>query len=133
VQAVIEYVNQPGDDIDWSNTLLIVTSDHANSYMRLNEAKPLRAGELPAQIGAGSCGYGGPACTYPDGEVSYATTNHTNELVRLYAVGAGRQIFRQYEGDWYPGSRILDNTQIFHVMMEAAGLSVPSPLTVTTK
>ena len=52
VKAVIDFVNQPGDDMDWTNTLLIVTSDHSNSYMR-NQVK-LGAGDLPKQIGVGS-------------------------------------------------------------------------------
>jgi alkaline phosphatase len=55
VQAVIDFVNQPGDKMNWSNTLFIVTSDHSNSYMR-NQAV-LGAGDLPAQQGLGSCGY----------------------------------------------------------------------------
>jgi alkaline phosphatase len=128
VQAIIDYINRPGDGMDWNNTLLIVTADHSNSHMR-NKVK-LGAGELPKQIGMGSCGYGGPACTYPDGEVTYGSTNHTNELVRIYALGRGVSKFHKYEGNWYPGTRILDNTHIFHVMMEAAGEPVRSPLHV---
>ncbi len=128
VQAVIDFVNQPGDNIDWSNTLLIVTSDHSNSYMR-NQVK-LTAGDLPAQDGVGSCGYGGPACTYPGGEVTYGSTSHTNELTRVYAMGAGTTKFGKYEGRWYPGTRIIDNTQLFHIMMEASGSQMDSPLTV---
>ena len=128
VQAVIDFVNQPGDDMDWNNTLLIVTADHSNSYTR-NKVK-LSAGDLPDQNGIGSCGYGGAACTYPKGEVTYGSTGHTNELVRLYAFGAGIMKFHKYEGDWYPGTRILDNTQLFHVMMEAAGSPMPSPLSL---
>jgi alkaline phosphatase len=128
VQAVIDYVNQDGDDVDWSNTLLIVTADHSNSYMR-NQSE-MGAGDLPDQIGVGSCGYGGSSCTYPDGEVTYASTGHTNELVRLYATGTGIKKFHKYEGKWYPGTRILDNTQLFHMMMEAAGEPMPSPLKV---
>lgn len=124
VQAVIDFVNQPDDEIDWGNTLLIVTADHSNSYMR--NQKDMPAGDLPKQDGA--CSYGGPACKYPDGEVTYGSTNHTNELVRLYAFGAGTLNFIKYEGKWYPGTRILDNTQLFHVMMEAAGEPVASPL-----
>lgn len=120
VQAAIDFVNQPGDSIDWNNTLLIVTADHANSYMRL--VTPLRAGDLPFQVVVGSYGSGGPAFTYPNGEVSYKSTHHTNELVRLYAIGTGNQLFRKYEGTWYPDTRIIDNTQIFRVMKEAAGL-----------
>ncbi len=118
VQVVIDFVNQPDDDIDWSNTLLIVHSDHSNSYMR-NQVR-LGAGELPIQ--------NGPPYVYPEGEVTYGSTNHTNELTRLYAKGANIHKFKKYEGKWYPGTRILDNTQIFHMMMEAAGVAMDSPL-----
>ena len=123
VRTAMDWVNQPDDDITWCNTLLVVTSDHGNSYMRIQ--KPLAAGDLPKQVGVGSCGYGGPACTYPDGEVTYGTTTHTNELVRLYAVGQNANLFRRHEGQWYRRTRILDNTQIFHVMSAAAGLEMP--------
>jgi len=37
---------------------------------------------------------------------------------------------QKYEGKWYPGTRIPDNTQLFHLMMEAAGVPQPSPLTI---
>ncbi len=126
VQAVIDFINHPDDEIDWDNTLLIVTSDHSNSYMRNIAVR--KAGDLPKQLGIGSCGYGGPACTYPDGDVTYGSTGHTNELVRLYAMGSGVGKFERFEGKWYPGTRIIDNTQMFHMMMEAAGLRTPSPL-----
>ncbi len=128
VQAAIDFVNQDGDDMDWTNTLLIITSDHGNSYMR--KKSEMGAGDLPGQIGVGSCGYGGSPCTYPDGEVTYGSTDHTNELVRLYAKGAGLMKFHKYEGRWYPGTRILDNTQLFHMMMDAAGEPMASPLKV---
>ncbi len=100
VQAVIEFVKRPGDDIHWGNTLLIVTSDHANSYMRLR--KELGIGDLPSQIYKPQ-GYKCPpgffcgSYVYPDGEVSYSTEKHTNELVRLYSLGSGIHLFRQYE------------------------------------
>jgi alkaline phosphatase len=119
VQAVINFVNQPDDDMDWSNTLLIIHSDHSNSYMR-NQAK-LGAGELPVQNGS-------PPYVYPGGEVTYGSTNHTNELTRLYAMGAKIHKFKKYEGKWYPGTQILDNAQLFHMMMEAAGIPMDSPL-----
>jgi alkaline phosphatase len=124
VRAAIDWVNQPEDGVDWCNTLLVVTADHANSYMRIQ--KPLGAGDLPRQAGVGSCGYGGPVCTYPDAEVTYGSAGHTNELVRLYAVGQNASLFRRYEGRWYKGTRLLDNTQIFHVMSAATGLELPS-------
>ncbi len=131
VQAVIDFVNQPNDGIDWSNTLLIVTSDHSNGYMR--NKMEISPGELPVQIGVGSCGYGGPPCAYPNGEVTYGSTNHTNELTRIYAMGAWASNFKRYEGVWYPCTRIIDNTHIFHVMVEAAGLPQDSPLKIITE
>lgn len=125
VEAAIAFINQPGDGIDWSNTLLMVTSDHSNSYMRLNEE--MMAGDLPAQ--EGPCESGGPACTYPEGEVSYAATDHTNELTVLYVQGALKvSEFKKNEGRWYPCSRIIDNTQLYHIMAEAAGAPQASSL-----
>ena len=123
VRAATDWVDQPGDAIDWCNTLMIVTSDHSNSYMRFK--KDLGPGVLPEQVGVGSCGYGGPACTYPGGEVTYGSTGHTNELVRLYAVGQNASLFRRYEGRFYRRTRLLDNTQIYDVMSAATGLEFP--------
>ena len=123
VRAAMDWVDQPGDAVDWCNTLMIVTADHSNSYTRFN--KWPGPGDLPRQDG--TCSYGGPACTYPDKEVTYGSTSHTNELVRLYAVGQNASLFRRHEGRWYRGTRILDNTQIFDVMSAATGLEFPFP------
>lgn len=112
VAAAIEFVERPGDDIDWTNTLLIVTADHATGGLRLNDAMPLGQGDLPLQVGS----------SYPDGDVAYNTGGHTNELVTLYAIGSGLDLFALYEGARYPGARILDNTEVFLVMARAAGL-----------
>lgn len=120
VAAIVAWVDRPGDDIDWSNTLLIVTADHANGYLRLE--KPLGPGQLPVQETGGRNAYGAATFTYPGGEVSYGATNHTNELVTIYAIGAGSELLRQYEGRWWPGARIADNTQINAVMRAATGL-----------
>lgn len=124
VRTAIAYIEQPGDGIDWSNTLLIVTADHGNSLMRF--VKHLDRGELPRQINAA----GMPCYTdycgkylYPGNEVHYGSSGHTNELVRLYAMGSGIGLFEKYNGSWYPGTKILDNTQIFHVIIEAVGLN----------
>lgn len=113
VKAAVEFVEQPGDDIDWSNTLIMVTSDHGNSYMRLNDAKPLAAGDLPTQTTAGG------TVSYPDGEVTYGSGSHTNELVTLYARGAGLDVLRSFEGRWYPGTDIIDNTHLYKAVREA--------------
>ena len=108
VKVAIEFVDQPGDDIDWSNTMILLTSDHSNSYMRLSETKPLGKGDLPTQ----------PGTVYPDGEVTYGSGGHTNELVSLYAVGGCLDTLRSFEGKWYPGTSIIDNTHIFKTMKQ---------------
>ncbi|MFB3854697.1 MAG: alkaline phosphatase [Vicinamibacterales bacterium] len=125
VRAAAAFVDREGDDVTWQNTLVIVTADHANSYMRLDPGKRLGAGDLPAQEGAGK------GVKYPGGEVSYGWRGHTNELVTLAARGAGAGFFAQYEGSWYPCTRILDNTQVFSVLAEAGRLAARSPLRPT--
>ena len=122
IKAAVAFVNQSGDDMDWSNTLLISTSDHSNSYLR-NRAR-LPAGDLPRQDQAGSTN------TYDPKEVTYGSGSHTNELTRLYAKGAGSRLFKRYEKLWYPNAQILDNTHIYHVMRDAAGIPIASPLTL---
>lgn len=135
VQAVVDRVNQPGDDMTWDNTLLIVTADHSNNYLR-NKTR-LGAGMLPKQevMTAAPVANGIESrChnhyCYPGGEVTFASGTHTNELTRIYARGAGTREFGKYEGKWYPGTRIIDNTHLFQVMMEAAGVPQTSPLTI---
>ena len=64
---------------------------------------------------------------YPDGEVSYATSAHTNELVPLSVRGATRGRFGAAAGRWY-GGRILDNTQIYDALVEALRLPVDKRL-----
>ena len=91
--------------------------------MRLT--RRLGSGHLPTQ--QDGCGLGGAPC-YPDGDVSYGTRKHTNELVRLYAIGQGAELFRQYEADWYPCTRILDNTRIFYLLAASAGVPQGAPL-----
>jgi len=65
---------------------------------------------------------------YPDGEVAYGfdgkgVNAHTNEPVTVYARGAGSFLFRNFEGVWYPGTKLLDNSHVFRVMLTALGLN----------
>ena len=111
VRAVTNFVDQSGDNVDWSNTLVIVTADHSNGYMRL--VQNLGAGNLPTQVSASGW-------TYPNGDVTYQTTGHTNELVTLQARGAGANLFAGKAGTLYPGTQIVDNTQVYQVIAAAA-------------
>ena len=124
VKSVEAFVDQPGDSIDWNNTVVIVTSDHGNSYMRINPAKSLQKGQLPQQD-ANTTAAGGytPGFVYPNGEVTYASPNHTNELTRVYAKGAGTSLLTSAEGSWYAGTNIIDNTQIFKTFLSLLGLT----------
>lgn len=120
VKAIESFVDNSGGKLTWDNTMIIVTSDHGNSYMRLK--KDLAKGKLPTQTPSGS------TFTYDPTEVTYGfaengMNSHTNELVTLYAKGAGSSLFSGYEGSWYPGTRIVDNTQIYRVMMNALGIT----------
>jgi len=138
VRAALAFVDRPGDTVDWTNTVLLVTADHATGGLMLD--RPLGAGDLPAQTeriaqakggergeapnGAAikAPGYVSPF-VYPDGEVSYGTAGHTNELIDLAVTGAAARQFLRYRGTWYPGL-IVDNTQINAALHRA--LHLPS-------
>jgi alkaline phosphatase len=127
VKAVESYIdNKTNPNVTWDNTLVIVTSDHGNSYMRLQ--KDLPKGTLPAQTQINSPLKGSFDYSYdPSSGVTFGfdgkgMDSHTNELVTLYARGANANSFYAYEGLWYPGTRIVDNTQMFNAMMVALGL-----------
>ncbi len=113
VKRIVGFVDE-SRSMNWTNTLLIVTADHANSYMRNLVA--LGKGRLPAMEGVDQ------ARVYPGGEVSYGSVGHTNELVTISAKGAAANLFKRYEAEGRPGTRILDNTRINKVMIEAIGL-----------
>jgi len=142
VRAAIAFVDQPGDDIDWTNTVLVVTADHSTGGLRLNPSKPLGAGALPRQFPrpkqapesgaeeAEAVPLAKPAprgaafkspFIYPDGEVSYSTIGHTNELVTLAVYGPAARLFLVFQGAWYPGP-IIDNTEVNAAMRKALGL-----------
>jgi alkaline phosphatase len=107
VRGVVAFVDRPDDEVDWTNTTLIVTADHANSYMRF--VRPLYSGDLPRQ----------EASTYPDGEITYGTGSHTSELVTVYARGLAAAKLHDYE-TLYPGLGIIDDTSIYRVTLDAA-------------
>jgi alkaline phosphatase len=152
VRAALAFVDEPGDDIDWTNTVLLVTADHATGGLRLDPARPLGAGQLPLQLARakaeeaaakpanGNGRHPTPAAPavfifkspyiYPDGEVSYSSIGHTNELVTLAVSGSAGPLFLEYKGWWYPGP-IIDNTQVNAAMREALGLGALQAVAVS--
>lgn len=143
VREALAFVDRPGDAVDWTNTVLLVTADHATGGLFLSAAKRLDRGDLPRQdprvaepeagpragsdrgIGANGAVIKTPAYSspfiYPDGEIAYLTAGHTNELVNLAVTGSAARTFLKYRGSWYPGL-ILDNTQVNAALREALGL-----------
>ena len=132
VKAAVNFVDSCSTDtVDWSNTLLIVTSDHSNSYLRLNSVKKLGKGELPRQVYSSTSNSIGTKWNYPGGEVTYGTNEHTNEPTMVYAIGQGTAVLNKYQGRWYPNTALLDNTDLYHAMAEllfnAPSVSITSP------
>jgi alkaline phosphatase len=144
VRAALAFVDKPGDDVDWTNTALIVTADHATGGLVLDPGRPLGLGELPRQdarveepadalprtgsdrgVAANGASLKKPdyvsPYVYPDDEISYASAGHTNELVDLAAIGAADGELLALRGRWYPGL-ILDNTQVNAALRRALGL-----------
>ena len=101
VQAALDFVDEEGDAIERDNTLIIVTTDHANGYLRPTGSEVLDQGELPEN--------------WRD-FIAYSSGDHTNELCMVYA--SEGEPFEAYEGAWYPGLRIIDNTHLYELMMD---------------
>ncbi len=125
VTKTIDFINEPGDELTWENTLLIVTSDHANSFLRFQKKEKLVRGYLPVQLPPQQGKYGLTFAneSYPGGELKYGLGEHTNELVSFYAIGKGSELASRYKGLWYPGTNILDNTQIYQMLARSGGLA----------
>lgn len=114
VQAAVDWVNEDGDNITLDNTLIIVTADHANGYISYDETNPLSPGELPRL----------------EDEVprmTYGSSGHTNEPVRIHAEGAGiaggaKRLFETYQYVQYPNLPMIDNTHIYTAMAYFLGV-----------
>jgi alkaline phosphatase len=122
VHRVMGYIDT-SSALSRENTLVIVTSDHSNGYMRLAMNNPLGRGELPAMEGQD------PDRRYPNGQVTWGCTSHTNELVTVAAAGPERalELLRACEGTppapGVPG--IIDNTHLYDVLAGCADLEEP--------
>ncbi len=108
VDAVIAWIEQ---NSSWNETLLIVTGDHG-------------CGMITGPNGETFVVDNGPG-VMPGMKYNY--TSHTNELIPLFAKGAGSELFAQYATGLDPvRGAYIDNTDVFKVMM-VAGNTVPEP------
>ena len=121
VGAVVDWVDT---NSTWEETLLIVTADHETGYLWGPGSDPTHVGltDLGAGLLPGHSWYSG---------------GHTNELVPLYAKGAGSEIFAglvdgtdtQAGNLWGFNGNYVDNTDVF-VAMNTAMVPVPEPSTL---
>jgi alkaline phosphatase len=109
VDKVIDWVET---NSSWEETLLIVTTDHANGLflgpdsatIPFQDPLATEAGQLPQGI--------------------FWTTNHTNELVPMWTRGPGSEMFASlFDGTDPRRGLYLDNTDIHSVMVSA----IPEP------
>jgi alkaline phosphatase len=113
VRRIVAFVDRPGDGVAWENTVVVVTADHANGHLRLLARSP--RGVVPRE---------GEDFTWGKRDPRTGSLSHTNELVTLAARGAGAKArFEEAERrTWYPGTRIVDNTQVHAVLRAMSGL-----------
>ena len=125
VDFVVSWIEANGG---WDNNLLIITTDHGNSMPLGPNSDTQFMQRMTAADVAG----------VPT--VKWHSTSHTNEVVALFARGAGAEKFDQlvdgqdsYFGIYYPDwqakgfdGKIIDNTDIFTVV-KAQVCPVPVP------
>jgi alkaline phosphatase len=135
VLTAVEWVEDPSTPADWSNTLVIVTSDHECGYLTagpgitgapLGEVSPrtlaLERPYEPSGLRASWEDADADGVVDPDEEVYWAWNSHghTNALVPLYARGEWARLFHGYVAAEDPvRGRYIDNTSIFLVMLGA--------------
>lgn len=125
VDFVISWIEKNGG---WDNNLLIITTDHGNSMPLGRNSDTVFMDRIQAADVTG----------VPT--VKWHSNNHTNELVALFARGAGVEkfdalvdgidnYFAQYYPDWVAAGfdgRYIDNTDVFTVL-KAGVCPVPVP------
>lgn len=115
VEAVINWVET---ESSWNETLLIVTTDHANG-MFLGPDSDTIAFQDPV---AGAAG------TLPAG--IFWTTNHTNELVPLWSRGPGSEMFASIvEGIDPRRGEYFHLVDVHEVMSASLSAPIPEPQT----
>jgi alkaline phosphatase len=138
IQTVIDWVDDPGTESTWANTLVIVTADHETGYLTQAPGvfpdQPLGAIFTDTLALEKTVLGTGLRASWQDsnldslidpGEMVYwawNTTGHSNSLVPLFAKGAGAELIPDFTDALDPDPKrgaYLDNTELFCVMENA--------------
>lgn len=111
VDAVMAWVEL---NSSWDETLLIITTDHANGLF-LGPDSDTVAFQDPIATAAGSLPLG-----------MFWTTNHTNELVPLWARGPGADLFASYVEGTDPRRGDYAHLTAIHGVMSTVAVPEPS-------
>lgn len=115
------------------NTLVLVTAGHGNGLLRLRPDYAVPEGTLPRVdqvpftadfLAEWPEHLDAVYPAMPDGS---PLERNTNELVTVYAWGAGLDLLLGFEGAWYPGTRLLDHVHVHAAMAAFLGLG-PRPV-----
>jgi alkaline phosphatase len=113
VDAVINWVET---NSNWEETLLIVTTDHANGLLLGPDSDTIFFQD-PIATSVGNLP-----------QAMWWTTNHTNELVPLWTKGAGADLFGGLVDGIDPRrGQYIDNTDVYNVMSRVI---IPEPGTL---
>ncbi|MEM6333729.1 MAG: alkaline phosphatase [Planctomycetota bacterium] len=114
IDQVIDWIENPANGSSWDDTLLIITTDHANGmFLGPDSATTFMQDPVPTAPGE-----------LPDG--IWWSTEHTNELVPLWTFGPGSELFATLTDGFDPRrGDYIDNTDVYTVMSQV----VPEPST----
>lgn len=147
VQAVIDWVEDPGNGSHWGNTLVIVTGDHETGYLTAEpgvlQNQPLGTVSSSTLALEKVVTSTGRRASWEDsngnnemdaGETVYwawNSANHTNGLIPLYVYGAGADLFAAYVAGTDPvRGDYVDNTAVYHVMRAIISRRTYLPLAI---
>jgi alkaline phosphatase len=134
VACVIAWMEDHGG---WDENLLIITTDHGNGMPMGPQSHAIPHASITLE----DVHHGHYVADMNEQGVRWWTGSHTNELVPLFARGAGADLFDSLidgidpyfgiaYGDWAAAGfdgRYLDNTDIFAVLSQVGIASAPCP------
>ena len=108
VKSIYDLINSGETDMNFDNTIVIVTADHSTGMLRFR--KKLGKGKLPIIFTSKQ----DKSTIITNMQISYESEDHTNELVGCYCIGARSDLFKKYINE----KNIIDNTDIYNVLNE---------------